>query len=96
MINGDTCRQVRSFDWLARVVELVQPSPEALQSRAHVSGGIIVGVVSDAFGGRRACVIVTFLSLLCVLLIVFAEKSDEMAAGPLLVLLGLMGVLVGG
>ncbi|CAB1097621.1 unnamed protein product [Ectocarpus sp. CCAP 1310/34] len=59
-------------------------------------GGIIVGVVSDAFGGRRACVIVTFLSLLCVLLVVFAEKSDDMAAGPLLVLLGLMGVLVGG
>lgn len=55
-----------------------------------------MGVVSDAFGGRRACVIVTFLSLLCVLLVIFAEKSDDMAAGPLLVLLGLMGVLVGG
>ncbi|CAN0441434.1 unnamed protein product [Discosporangium mesarthrocarpum] len=59
-------------------------------------GGIIVGVVSDLFGGRRACVIVTFLGLLCVLLTVFAEKSDVMPAGPLLVLLGFMGILVGG
>lgn len=55
-----------------------------------------MGVVSDAFGGRRACVIVTFLSLLCVLLVIFSEKSDVMPAGTLLVLLGLMGVLVGG
>ena len=40
------------------------------------AGGIIVGVVSDLYGGRRACVIVSMLSMLCPLLYVFSAYSD--------------------
>ncbi|KAG5183793.1 major facilitator superfamily domain-containing protein [Tribonema minus] len=59
-------------------------------------GGIIVGYVSDLYGGRRACVIVTFLLLLCPLLYVFSQYSDVIPVYALLVLLGFMGILVGG
>jgi nitrate/nitrite transporter NarK len=40
------------------------------------AGGIIVGYVSDLYGGRRACVIVSLLSLLCPLLYIFSQYSD--------------------
>jgi sugar phosphate permease len=59
-------------------------------------GGIIVGTISDMYGGRRACVIVTFMMILIPLLWLFALYSSVMPASVLLVLLGLMGVLVGG
>eukprot|EP01084_Bolivina_argentea_P024114 44994_1 len=59
-------------------------------------GGIIVGVVSDIYGGRRACVIITFLVLLCPLLYVISEYSDTLPVVTLLILLGIMGILVGG
>jgi OPA family glycerol-3-phosphate transporter-like MFS transporter 1/2 len=59
-------------------------------------GGIIVGVVSDLFGGRRASVIGVFMSLLFVFLFIFSQKSEELTAIPLLVMLGIMGILVGG
>jgi sugar phosphate permease len=59
-------------------------------------GGIIVGTISDIYGGRRACVIVTFMMILIPLLWFFALYSADMPASLLLILLGLMGVLVGG
>jgi sugar phosphate permease len=59
-------------------------------------GGIIVGTISDIYGGRRACVIVTFMMVLIPLLWFFALYSATMPAPLLLVLLGLMGILVGG
>lgn len=59
-------------------------------------GGIIVGVVSDIYGGRRACVIATFMLILAPLLLVFAWYSAVLSAGVLLPMLGLMGILVGG
>lgn len=59
-------------------------------------GGIIVGTISDIYGGRRACVIVTFMMILIPLLWLFALYSTIMPAYVLLVLLGIMGVLVGG
>ena len=59
-------------------------------------GGIIVGTISDIYGGRRACVIVTFMMVLIPLLWFFALYSADMPASLLLILLGLMGVLVGG
>jgi hypothetical protein len=39
-----------------------------------------VGYVSDLYGGRRACVIVSFLGLLCPLLYVFSQYSDIVRA----------------
>ncbi|CAM9850791.1 unnamed protein product, partial [Phaeothamnion confervicola] len=59
-------------------------------------GGIIVGFVSDLYGGRRACVIVSFLMLLCPLLYVFSQYSEVMPVPMLLAMLGVMGILVGG
>ena len=59
-------------------------------------GGVIVGTVSDLYGGRRACVIVTFMGILVPLLFLFSQYSAVMPAIVLLVLLGLMGILVGG
>eukprot|EP00953_Heterococcus_sp_UTEX-ZZ885_P024911 13580-Heterococcus_DN1.PRE.3 len=44
------------------------------------SGGIIVGYVSDLYGGRRACVIVSLLSLLCPLLYIFSQYSDVVSS----------------
>lgn len=59
-------------------------------------GGIIVGTVSDLYGGRRACVIVTFMAILVPLLFLFSQYASELPAVSLLILLGIMGVLVGG
>lgn len=59
-------------------------------------GGIIVGTVSDLYGGRRACVIATFMCVLAPLLLLFAWYSSEFSADVLLPMLGLMGILVGG
>jgi sugar phosphate permease len=59
-------------------------------------GGIIVGYVSDLFGGRRACVIVTMLTMLIPLLWVLSEFEETLPVYGLLIILGLMGILVGG
>lgn len=68
-----------------------------LYSVGMMPGGIIVGYVSDYFGGRRAVVIGTFMCTLIVFLGVFAAKSESgMDPITLLVLLGCMGILVGG
>jgi sugar phosphate permease len=70
----------------------------ALYSVGMMPGGIIVGYVSDLFGGRRAVVIGTFMLTLIVFLGVFAIKSEQgnMSAILLLAMLGCMGILVGG
>merc|ERR1712038_2080688 len=68
----------------------------ALYSVGMMPGGIIVGVVSDLFGGRRASVIGTFMSALIVFLAIFSQKSEELGAVPLLIMLAIMGILVGG
>lgn len=67
-----------------------------MYSVGMMPGGIIVGVVSDLFGGRRATVIGTFMCALIVFLAVFAKKSEELSPVLLLAMLGLMGILVGG
>jgi len=59
-------------------------------------GGIIVGLVSDALGGRRGCVVVVFLLILCPLLFVMALFADTMNTGLLMVILATMGILIGG
>merc|ERR1712147_351128 len=61
-----------------------------------MSGGIIVGVVSDAMGGRRGCVIVVFLIILCPLLFCMALFADVLGTGLLMVILATMGILIGG
>jgi sugar phosphate permease len=68
----------------------------SLYSVGMMPGGIIVGYVSDLFGGRRASVIGVFMSCLFVFLFVFSFKSEELTAIPLLIMLGIMGILVGG
>merc|ERR1712238_168431 len=68
----------------------------SLYSVGMMPGGIIVGYVSDIFGGRRASVIGTFMSMLFVFLFVFSKKSEVLGAVPLLVMLFIMGSLVGG
>lgn len=60
-------------------------------------GGIIVGYVSDFFGGRRAVVIGVFMVTLIGFLALFAKFSDSgMTPIVLLAMLGCMGILVGG
>jgi sugar phosphate permease len=59
-------------------------------------GGVIVGLASDAVGGRRACVIALFMLCLLPLLLLMATHSATMSPWQLLLALGLMGVLVGG
>jgi sugar phosphate permease len=59
-------------------------------------GGVIVGSFSDFYGGRRACVIATFMSASIVLLTFFAMFGESLSAPALLILLGVMGCLVGG
>merc|ERR1712216_909242 len=59
-------------------------------------GGVVVGWVSDIFGGRRACVIAVFMAFLAPLLWFFALYSDVMNPILLLFLLCVMGILVGG
>lgn len=68
----------------------------SLYSVGMMPGGIIVGYVSDLFGGRRASVIGTFMACLFVFLFVFSQKSEELNAAALLVMLAIMGILVGG
>merc|ERR1711982_58095 len=68
----------------------------ALYSVGMMPGGIIVGVVSDLFGGRRASVIGVFMCSLLVFLGIFSQKSEVLGPIPLLVMLGIMGILVGG
>ncbi|KAJ8600563.1 hypothetical protein CTAYLR_007933 [Chrysophaeum taylorii] len=59
-------------------------------------GGIIVGLVSDALGGRRGCVVVVFLIILCPLLFVMALAADNLNIPTLMVILACMGILIGG
>ena len=68
----------------------------ALYSVGMMPGGIVCGWVSDLYGGRRACVIATFMGILCPLLLVFAEFMDVLPVTTLLLLLAFMGCLVGG
>jgi len=68
----------------------------ALYSVGMMPGGIIVGVVSDLFGGRRATVIGVFMCFLIVFLGIFSQKSEDLGAPALLAMLGIMGILVGG
>lgn len=68
----------------------------ALYSVGMMPGGIIVGVVSDLFGGRRATVIGVFMSCLLVFLGIFSQCSESLSPVALLVMLGIMGILVGG
>jgi len=68
----------------------------SLYSVGMMPGGIIVGVVSDWFGGRRATVIGVFMACLVIFLGIFAAKSEELSALALLPMLGIMGILVGG
>jgi len=67
-----------------------------LYSVGMMPGGIIVGYVSDIFGGRRASVIGVFMCLLVIFLSIFSKKSEELSATALLVMLCIMGILVGG
>lgn len=68
----------------------------ALYSVGMMPGGIIVGVVSDLFGGRRATVIGVFMCGLLVFLGIFAQYSETLTTTPLLIMLFIMGILVGG
>ena len=68
----------------------------SLYSVGMMPGGIVCGWVSDLYGGRRACVIATFMGVLCPLLLVFALYMDQIHIMFLLVLLAFMGCLVGG
>jgi len=68
----------------------------SLYSVGMMPGGIIVGYVSDLFGGRRASVIGTFMTALFIFLGIFSQKSEELNAIALLVMLCIMGILVGG
>ena len=52
--------------------------------------------MSDLYNGRRACVIATFMGILCPLLWLFAEYMNVMPVLLLLFLLAFMGCLVGG
>ena len=68
----------------------------ALYSVGMMPGGIIVGYVSDLFGGRRATVIGVFMSCLIVFLAIFSQNSETLGATSLLIMLCIMGILVGG
>lgn len=70
----------------------------SLYSVGMMPGGIIVGYVSDFFGGRRALVIGVFMGLLIFFLALFAKfsESGDMDPSTLLVMLACMGILVGG
>lgn len=68
----------------------------ALYSVGMMPGGIIVGFVSDLFGGRRATVIGVFMGCLIVFLSIFSQKSEDLGATALLIMLAIMGILVGG
>jgi len=59
-------------------------------------GGIIVGLVSDALGGRRAVVIGVFMIILMAFLAVFAVYCETLSSTMFVVMLFCMGTLVGG
>jgi sugar phosphate permease len=89
------------FFWLPFFLSLHFDSESAnvvssLYSVGMMPGGVIVGVVSDLYDGRRACVIATFMCILAPLLWMFAMYSDVMNPILLLFMLGVMGILVGG
>eukprot|EP01035_Chromulina_nebulosa_P017236 gene17236-22762_t len=68
----------------------------SLYSVGMMPGGVVCGWVSDLYGGKRACVIATFMGILCPLLLIFALYMDVIPVTLLLALLALMGCLVGG
>ena len=68
----------------------------SLYSVGMMPGGIVCGYVSDLYGGRRACVIATFMAILCPLLLLFAWYMNTLPVTMLLTLLCVMGCLVGG
>ena len=78
-------RQVRSANTIA-----------SLYSFGMMPGGIIVGYVSDLFGGRRASVIGVFMGCLVLFLFIFSQSSETLSATALLPMLFTMGLLVGG
>jgi len=51
----------------------------SLYSLGMMPGGVVCGWVSDIYGGRRACVIATFMGLLCPLLYLFALYMDQVS-----------------
>merc|ERR1711971_662966 len=59
-------------------------------------GGIIVGVVSDLLGGRRAIVIGIFMVILMAFLAIFAAYSAHLTSTAFVGMLFIMGTLVGG
>jgi len=67
-----------------------------LYSFGMMPGGIIVGKVSDLFGGRRATVIALFQTLLVPLLWCFALVSEDLPMWAMMVMLCMMGILIGG
>jgi len=68
----------------------------AAYSFGMTPGGIIVGVVSDILGGRRAVVIRIFTVILVGFLAVFAIYSDHLSNTAFIGMLFVMGTLVGG
>jgi len=68
----------------------------AAYSFGMMPGGIIVGVVSDMLGGRRAVVIGIFMVILMGFLAVFAKFSEQLSSGAFVGMLFVMGTLVGG
>mmetsp|Transcript_20591 Transcript_20591/g.30519 ORF Transcript_20591/g.30519 Transcript_20591/m.30519 type:complete len:457 (+) Transcript_20591:105-1475(+) len=89
------------FFWLPYFLENTFTSSQAnliasAYSFGMMPGGIIVGVVSDAFGGRRAVVIGVFMVILMGFLAIFAVYSEVLSANAFAVMLFCMGTLVGG
>jgi len=89
------------FFWLPYFLENQFSDVEAnviasAYSFGMMPGGIIVGYVSDLFGGRRATVIGVFMVTLMIFLGVFALKSEDLSATSFSVMLFCMGTLVGG
>lgn len=89
------------FFWLPYFLESTFTSSQAnliasAYSFGMMPGGIIVGFVSDAFGGRRAVVIGVFMVILMGFLGIFAVYSAHLSANAFAVMLFCMGTLVGG
>merc|ERR1712176_1499703 len=89
------------FFWLPYFLEKHFDPVEAnliaiLYSVGMMPGGIIVGQVSDFFGGRRASVIGVFMCTLIVFLAIFAQYADVLGVTALLFVLFMMGICVGG